>query len=77
MKVRAIETGYYGHKRRYAGEVFAIKNKEAFSKKWMEEAEEEVELPKKKFGNGKKGVEVKAEPVDADFAAEHAEEEVI
>lgn len=35
-QVRAIETGYYGSKRRDPGEEFAIDDVKAFSKKWME-----------------------------------------
>jgi len=34
MKVKAIQKGYYFHRRRAVGEVFEVKEKE-FSEKWM------------------------------------------
>lgn len=51
MRVRATQTGYYGHKRRKAGEQFELtplKNKDGsvtsveqqFSSKWMEAVED-------------------------------------
>ena len=54
MKVKAKSLGYYGDKRRYAGQVFHIKKLEEFSFKWMEaldfdpEAEPEKKKVKKK-----------------------------
>lgn len=42
--------GYYDYKRRYAGEVFTLKDEKHFSEKWMEKVEdgpEPVAKPKK------------------------------
>ena len=35
IKVRALELGYYGHKRRRVGDIFEISVKREFSYKWM------------------------------------------
>lgn len=48
MKVKAIQTGYYEHKRRYEDDVFELKNQDEFSKKWMVVVEEDTAVKMKK-----------------------------
>lgn len=61
MKVRATRTGYYGHQRRRAGEVFSVKGEHEiidpvtkakkkvtdFSKDWMEEVDDGQDVTRK------------------------------
>ena len=39
MKVRAIELGFYGTKRRRVGDEFVLTEARHFSKKWMEKVD--------------------------------------
>lgn len=63
MKVRAKSLGYYGHKRRYEGDEFYIKDEKHFSAKWMKKVEAAAPAPKK--SRSKKKVEPKKEEVDS------------
>lgn len=36
MQVRALDTGYYEHKRRREGDLFDLRDEKDFSEKWME-----------------------------------------
>jgi len=47
MRVRAKMLGYYGTKRKKAGEEFDIKDEAAFSKVWMEKVEAKAKAPAK------------------------------
>ncbi len=42
IKVRAIETGYYGEARRRVGDVFVIDKAADFSSRWMEKVDPET-----------------------------------
>jgi hypothetical protein len=35
IKVKAMQLGYYGHRRRREGDVFEIESENEFSKRWM------------------------------------------
>lgn len=39
IQVRALQRGYYGDKRRLAGEIFSIDSEEHFSERWMEKVD--------------------------------------
>ena len=43
MKVRAIELGFYGTKRRRVGDEFELTEARHFSKKWMEKVDPDQE----------------------------------
>ena len=41
MRVKATQLGYYNHRRRRENDEFEIVDKKDFSKRWMEEVDDE------------------------------------
>jgi len=48
MKVKALQLGYYEHKRRREGDVFDLVEEKHFSKNWMEKVDGEEPKKSKK-----------------------------